>query len=265
MKQKIYNITVCILCVVSVTFAILDFSKGLTPVQTWIDNIVYALFVIDYIVRFVIAKQKKDFFKGNILDLIAIIPVNSAFRVFRILKFTKLLRFTKFTKLGKLVRIGSVSARMMVKVRRFLNTNGFKYVLMLSGTSVIAGTLGMMHFEEMTFQDALWWSFVTATTVGYGDLSPVTNAGRIIASLLMLVGIGLIGSLTSTITSFFLHSDEEPKKFSSDKVEMVLTMYQSLSEAEQEAFKQELQELHQEPLETLEKSGKIEKGSCSSR
>ena len=264
MKQKIYNITVCILCVVSVTFAILDFTKGLTPVQAWIDNIIYGLFVIDYIVRFVIAKKKKDFFKQNVLDLIAIIPFSSAFRVFRILKFTKLLRFTKFTKMGKLFRIGSVSARMLTKVKRFLNTNGFKYVLMLSGVSVLAGTFGMMYFEDMPFQDALWWSFVTATTVGYGDLSPATNAGRIIASLLMLVGIGLIGSLTSSITSFFLQADEE-KTFSSDKVEMVLTMYHSLSEEEQKAFKQELQEPNQEPLKTLENTGENENGSCSSR
>lgn len=233
MKQRIYNVIVCSLCFISVALAIVDFTKGLNHVQVWIDNIVYGLFVIDYIVRFVAAKKKKDFFKQNLLDLIAIIPFNSAFRIFRILKFTKLLRFTKFAKMGKLFRIGSVSARMMAKVRRFLNTNGFKYVLMLSGVAMLGGTFGMMYFEDMPFQDALWWSFVTATTVGYGDLSPGTNAGRIIASLLMLVGIGLIGSLTSSITSFFLH-DKEPKNFSSDKVEMVLTMYGSLSEEERE-------------------------------
>ena len=132
MKKKIYNITICILCVVSVTFAIIDFTKGLTNVQQWIDNIIYGIFVIDYIVRFVFVDNKKKFFKENIFDLIAIIPFNSAFRIFRILKFSKLLRFAKFTKL---FRIGSLSARMMTKVRRFLNTNGFKYVLMLSGAS----------------------------------------------------------------------------------------------------------------------------------
>lgn len=219
MKQKIYNITVFILCVVSVTFAILDFSKGLTPVQARIDNTVYWLFVVDYIVRFAIAKKKKAFFKENVLDLIAIIPVNSAFRVFRMLKLSKLLRFSKFTKLAKLFRIGSVSARMMVKVKRFLNTNGFIYVLMLSGTFVIAGTLGMMYFEQMSFSDALWWSFVTASTVGYGDLSPGTTAGRVIACVLMIVGIGMIGSLTSTITSFFLHRAEDSKKPRADKAE----------------------------------------------
>lgn len=238
MKKKIYNITVCILCVVSVMFAVLDFSKGLTPLQTWIDNIIYGIFVLDYIIRLAVADQKKKFFKENLFDLIAILPFNSAFRIFRILKFSKILRFAKFTKL---FRIGSVSARFLTKVRRFLKTNGFKYVLILSGSSILAGTFAMMYFEQMKFQDALWWSFVTATTVGYGDLSPATNAGRIVASLLMLVGIGLIGSLTSSITSFFLHPVEE-KAFSSDKVEMVLTMYQSLTDEEKEAVKQELQE-----------------------
>ncbi|MGN1097826.1 MAG: ion transporter, partial [Clostridia bacterium] len=178
MKQKLYNITVCILCIVSVTFAILNFTKGLTTIQTWIDNIIYFLFIIDYIIRFMIADKKKEFFQQNILDLIAIIPFSSAFRIFRILKFTKLLRFSKFIKL---IKIGSLTARMLAKVRRFLNTNGFKYVLMLSCASILAGTFGMMYFEQMAFQDALWWSFVTATTVGYGDLSPETNAGRIIA------------------------------------------------------------------------------------
>ncbi len=236
MKQKIYKITVCILCIVSVTFAILDFSKGLTPLQIWIDNIIYIIFVVDYIVRFMIAGQKKKFFKENVFDLIAIIPFNSAFRIFRILKFSKLLRLAKFTKL---LRIGSVFARFLTKARRFLNTNGFKYILILSGTSILAGTFAMMYFEQMNFSDALWWSFVTAATVGYGDLSPSTNAGRIVASLLMLVGIGLIGSLTSSITSFFLHPIEE-KSFSSDKVEMVFTMYQSLSDEEKEEFKKKI-------------------------
>lgn len=257
MRKRIYNIIVCILCVVSVMFAALDFSKGLTPLQTWINNIIYGIFVLDYIIRLALADQKKKFFKENLFDLIAIIPFNSAFRIFRILKFSKVLRFAKFTKL---FRIGSVSTRFLTKVRRFLNTNGFKYVLILSGSSILAGTFAMMYFEQMKFQDALWWSFVTATTVGYGDLSPATNAGRIVASLLMLVGIGLIGSLTSSITSFFLHSVEE-KTFSSDKVEMVLTMYQSLTDEEKEAVKQELQE----SLKSLENQGKIEKGSCSSR
>ena len=94
----------------------------------------------------------------------------------------------------------------------------------------------MTYFEGMKFQDALWWSFVTTTTVGYGDLSPATSAGRIVASFLMLVGIGLIGSLTSTITSFFLQN-QSSDACDSEKVDMVIALYDKLSNGEQELFR----------------------------
>jgi len=55
-----------------------------------------------------------------------------------------------------------------------------------------------------TLGDAFWWAIVTTTTVGYGDVSPVTTEGRLIAIALMILGIGFIGVLTATITSFFL-------------------------------------------------------------
>lgn len=57
--------------------------------------------------------------------------------------------------------------------------------------------------------DALWWGIVTLTTVGYGDVYPVTPEGRIAASILMLLGIGLFSAITATVTSFML-SDREP-------------------------------------------------------
>ncbi|MBD5465896.1 MAG: potassium channel family protein [Lachnospiraceae bacterium] len=230
MKGKIYNILICVLSAASVSFAIIDFSSGLNQIQIWTDRIIYIIFVLDYIIRFKFAKKKNNFIKENIFDLIAIIPLNSAFRIFRIFKFSKILRFTK------LLKIGSFSARALAKTKRFLNTNGFKYVLCLVFFSILISSFAMMYFENMNFQDSLWWSFVTATTVGYGDLSPTTAAGRIIASLLMLIGIGLIGALTSSITSFFLHDDTK-KAYNSDKIDMVMTLYEKLSDEEQQIFK----------------------------
>ena len=139
----------------------------------------------------------------------------------------------------KLVRLASVSARLLKKVKKFLNTNGLKYVLCLVIVSIVISALAMTKIEKMPFVDALWWAFVTATTVGYGDLSPTTGLGRIVASILMLVGIGLIGSLTSSITSFFLDTKEN-NEYSNDKVDMVLAMYDRLSDSEKESFNNQI-------------------------
>ena len=227
---KIYYLIVFVLCVLSVAFAIKDYTTGLNKFEAYSDLFIYWLFVADYLIRLFVSTDKAVFFKENIFDLLAIVPFNSALRAFRLFRFTKLLRLTK------LARIGSLSGRMLTKASRFLDTNGFKYMLLLSSVTIVFASLIMTKVEGMRLSDALWWAFVTTTTVGYGDLSPVTISGRIVAIVLMVVGIGLLGSLTSTITSFFLNSDSATE-FSTDKIDMVITMYDSLSEQEKNEIK----------------------------
>lgn len=227
-KEKIYYLLLFIFCVISVIFAVIDFTRGLTRAEMIIDWIVWGLFVVDYFVRLFLADSKKRFFKENIIDLVAIIPFSSAFRALRLTRFVKLLRLTKF------VRVASVSGRLAHRSGLFLNTNGFKYVLVVCACAILVATVAMTRIEGMSFSDALWWSFVTATTVGYGDLSPVSGAGRIVAAGLMIIGIGLIGSLTSTITSFFLKTDVP--EANNDKIDMVITLYDRLTDEEKEKF-----------------------------
>ena len=94
----------------------------------------------------------------------------------------------------------------------------------------------MIHYAEgMSISDGLWWAFVTATTVGYGDISPASPTGRLVAMALMLVGIGLIGSLTSTITSFFFNARSRKRNFESETIENIkirLDDIKSLSDEE---------------------------------
>ena len=79
---------------------------------------------------------------------------------------------------------------------------------------IIFGGIAIHFAEGMNITDGLWWCFVTATTVGYGDISPATIPGLIVATLLMIVGIGLIGSLTSTITALFFQRTKQDNSHS---------------------------------------------------
>lgn len=88
--------------------------------------------------------------------------------------------------------------------------NGFIYALILTGAVTIPGSIGMFVFElennlnVTSYWDGLWWSFVTVSTVGYGDIVPCTLGGRITAAILMVNGLAFIEMLTSTISTYFL-------------------------------------------------------------
>lgn len=204
-----YYVSITILALFSVAIVILDYSSVLNlETMPWeaIDHIIWAIFTVDYIVRFSMSKNKKEFFKKNIFDLIAILPFNevlSIFRVSRVFRVARLARLTRLTKGFRLFRAFGFLGILKKRLDKFLHTNGFIYVLYTAGALILASSITMSYLENKTFGDALWWSIVTTTTVGYGDISPATPAGRIIAVILMLFGIGLIGMLTGTITTYF--------------------------------------------------------------
>ncbi len=207
-KKLIYDIVMAILSLVVIIMLIIDssytLSNRITDIFDIIDNAILIVFAIDYFTRLILAKNKKVFFKSNIIDLITIIPFNSIFQIVKVLRLTRILKFTKLFKTLKILR----SAVFLLKIRKhidnFLKTNNFHYVIWFTLATLFAGTLGIHFTEGITYGNALWWSFVTLTTVGYGDISPVTLVGRITASILMLVGIGFLGMLTGTISTFFI-------------------------------------------------------------
>ena len=185
----------------------------------YIDFSVLIIFAIDYVYRFIRAENKWIFFKSNIFDLIAIIPFDKAFRVARLARLGRLIRLSKLTnvlKLLKLLRIAIFLKRSGSTLKDILKTNGLIYVMLATVFIVFLGALGIMIVEPEigAFGDSLWWSIVTTTTVGYGDISPKSIGRRIIAGLLMVVGIGFLGMVTGSIATFFVSrlSTTEPKK-----------------------------------------------------
>lgn len=188
------------------------------------DYGILIIFAADYFLRFILSEEKRNFVRENIPDLIAIIPFSAFFKVFRIAKLLRVIKITKLLKLGKMARLFALFTKFAKSANRFLKTNGLVYMLAITGVLVMLGAIGIYAFERgqtvETFGDALWWSFVTTTTVGYGDISPATGIGRIIAGVLMLCGIGTIGLLTGTIATYFLGENHTKENYPNQIIDL---------------------------------------------
>lgn len=115
--------------------------------------------------------------------------------------------------------------------------------------SVSAGTVWFVEPTIRTWSDAFWWATVTATTVGYGDISPETSAGRLVAVLLMLVGIGTIGMLTASIATYFLSGASRPTSPHIEHLQELLAKWDDLSPADQRAAAELLGRLASDPTD----------------
>lgn len=207
--KRLYYSAVLILSISSIILALLDISNAINVniyPYNYADKGILIFFWIDYIVRFYKSDNKKIFFKQNIFDLLAIIPFDSIFyffRAFRVLRVIKLLR---------LIRIVGFTGKIQKSIKRFFGTNGFIYLVITTVILILIAAEIYSVAENVNYMNSLWWAIATTTTVGYGDISPHTEIGRFIAVVLMILGIGLIGSVTSTVTAFFVDEKNDKEK-----------------------------------------------------
>lgn len=223
-----YELAMAFLSIISIVLIVLDYAKGIDITvypYNLLDNSILSIFTLDYFIRLIISKNKRTFFINNIWDLLSIIPVNQIFYFFRA---TRVFRILRLLKLLRLVRLVGLTGRL----RKFINTNGLIYYIYISIVVLIIGASMYSISEKVDFVTALWWSITTATTVGYGDISPTTTIGKLAAIMVMIIGIGFVGMLTSSISSFF----------TTDEVDL----------------KEELARLHKENKQLNEKLDKLE-------
>ena len=90
--------------------------------------------------------------------------------------------------------------------RRFIKTNQLHYTAAISLTSLVVAAMLFAGFEDRSYEDGLWWAFVTASTTGFGDVVPVTQGGRLVGMFLMVVGLSCISMLTGVIASRLMQS-----------------------------------------------------------
>jgi voltage-gated potassium channel len=160
-----------------------------------LEYVIWAIFIIDYGVQFQLATSKMGFLRSEWLALVfVVVPF---FRPIRAIRGVVLLRQASTrprdaTLLSIPWIIGSMAVLMMV--------------------IMVAAELNVERFAPggniKTVGDALWWSLVTVTTIGYGDRYPVTAEGRMIAAILIVFGIGIIGSMTGYFASWILRQTQ---------------------------------------------------------
>jgi voltage-gated potassium channel len=168
--------------------------------------VIWLAFAADFLIRWATDRRWR-FLRESWFDLILILLTPPVLP--ESLQGIRALRVLRLVRVGAMVGIGLRSARRAFGPRKF------HLVAMFAAATVLLGAAGVFLFEGgenrsiQSFEDAIWWAIVTATTVGYGDVSPITTEGRVIAVMLMLIGIGVIGVFTATVASHFFAQDEE--------------------------------------------------------
>ena len=183
-----------------------DLSETEDLVFSTLDVFIWAVFAADLAVKLAIAPDRLRFVKRNWLEVLVVaVP---------------------FIRPLRLVRLFVFGTRAFVRSRRLVNVD-FLLVYAI-GMVIIAATIVTAAEADKdtidSFPDALWWSMVTVTTVGYGDMTPVSPTGRAIAVFLMIGGIGLFGGLTANLASAIVKTEDT----SEAKVDLLLREVRTL-------------------------------------
>ncbi|MFD0959203.1 potassium channel family protein [Paenibacillus chungangensis] len=227
-RQIIYEMIMFLLALMSVSFIWID-DAG--TVGVWVDRSVLLIFAADYFYRLFKSDMKWQYIRKHPFELIAIIPLDELFR------------FARLARLFRLIRAVLIVSHYSKTFFLILRTNGMEKVLAFAVGLIFVASIPIYMIEPTIdeYHDALWWSIVTATTVGYGDLSPETALGRVIAVILMLFGIGLIGMVTASIATYFIGQDKEKEDNSEyNFVKSKLEQYPNWSDADYELLTQAL-------------------------
>jgi voltage-gated potassium channel len=189
----------------------------------WVVSwIIWGLFIVDYVVRLCLASNRWHWFVRHLLDFaIVALPLVRPLRLLRLLVLIEVLQ----KAIGNAFR-----GRIVV-----YTVSGVLLLIYTSSLAVFGKERFLPGATINSFGKALWWSITTVTTVGYGDVYPVTNTGRIIAVLLMIGGISLVGVVTAALASWIIERVSEEE-----------TAVQTATAAHIEELRGEIRELSEE-------------------
>jgi len=165
-----------------------DLPASIDGTLVTVQAFIWLSFIVDIIVRTVLSEKSWRYLWTHPLDVVAVlIPAARPLRILTI--------FTQGTMLAS--RKGAVKTTQAVVVSVML-------LIWLGAVAILSAERDAVGAQIVNLGDAIWWALVTMTTVGYGDYAPITVEGRIIATILMLLGIALIGVVTASVAAWFV-------------------------------------------------------------
>tara|TARA_Y100001954_G_C15764285_1_gene580906 strand:- start:67 stop:891 length:825 start_codon:yes stop_codon:yes gene_type:complete len=221
---KIFDIVLLAAILISVFLVILDSDKEIHQkygeplmILEWVFTI---FFTIEYVLRIYSSRKRKKYIFSTmgIIDLLSIIPTYLTLffagpighlidiRVMRLIRIFRIFQLTPYLRSGHRMQIALRSSRPKIIV----------FILYISLVVVVLGTL--MYIVEgqkngfESIADSIYWSVVTLTTVGYGDVVPTTALGKTISVLIMLLGYAIIAVPTGIVSAEFAKNDKEQLK-----------------------------------------------------
>ena len=211
---EIFILVLTVMSLIVMALVILPLSPATHETLLWFDNAICFVFLADFLYNITGSRPRSEYFirRRGWLDLLGSIPTLGFFRL------TALFRLARLSRLARIMRL--LSGQHKRELIDDIVKNRGQYALFISLLLVFivltTGTVLVLQFESrspdaniVTGGDALWWAFVTITTVGYGDYYPVTMLGRITGVGVMAAGIGLIGALASILASILVPSPDE--------------------------------------------------------
>lgn len=199
-----------------------DLGSPWTVVCQLVTWSAWALFVVDYVTRLAVSRDRGAFVRGNVLDLLVV--------ALPLLRPLRLLRLVTLLSVLNRYAGGSLRGRVAIYV-----AGATSLVLFIASLAMLDAERYVKGANITTFGDSLWWAISTVTTVGYGDRYPVSGQGRFIAAGLMLAGIALLGIVTASLASWLI-----------DKVRDVEEHAQAATRADVAALSAEIRALRQE-------------------
>ncbi len=207
-----------------------EFSVGEESLPTWlssdrlflIDSICCAFFMAEFFLRLKCADSRRWFWKHHWIDFVTSIPIPGQaqmLRFGRIARVARIGRVLRLVRLLRLLRVVLLLWRGMDKLGDAINVKLMKRTLFWGiGVMIVGGflvfTLERSHIEPegdmSTWTGAMWWSFTTVVTGGFGDIhNPTTTWGRILTVILIIMGMILVGVFTATLTSLYVGEESE--------------------------------------------------------